>query len=469
MTMMNDKINSFSKKLLILIAITAVSCWDRPLFTELTTNRLEVRIMGTYSSDGSETWDISDRFAINDDSITDNIFLMDNNYPELFMFDLAEMRLSEKQSKGDKFSIYRQTFQIPLKSDNSSQDNFFNGIGVALKNDDAPQNTKYHWVRLYIRKMAFDKALRYYYDDENPNLLQAGVEEEVVFHERTVKGFDINLQQLNSKYDSLKRNNLAINRIFPFDVPIVGGLAYNNKNKKTVLEIRFHLKNYIKKYELVENDEENDPYVSHYFAFADGLRDVLPDDAIIGGNILAVARAYIPNETGTIDSGSITSGGGGYVIAIPAGENISDYIVTGSYRKTFVTKSEEPALPFGQTKTIASTMNYYLKSENYKYRWNYFMENIRNGNSDDNGAQLFFENEWDAFDNPNTGAAKDFKMPPLATRVYNDVPFSFENVSSGEYDVYRIYWTGGEYGVLPDSYERLGSVTVESGKANIVE
>jgi hypothetical protein len=395
---------------------------------------------------------------------------MDNNYPELFMIDLAEMRLSEEQKGGAKFSIYRQTFQIPLKSDNALQDDFFNGKGILLKNDDVPKNTKYNWVRLYIRKMVFDNALRYYYDDQELNLLRAGQIERVTFHEKMVDGFDVNLQQLNSRYDSLKRNYLSINRIFPLDIPIAGGFIYDNRNEKTVLEIRLNLKNYIKKYELVGNDEDNEPYVSHYFGFADGLRDVLPGDVMIGGNITAVARAYVPNKTGIIDSGSITSGGSGYVIAIPKGEEISDYIVAENYRRTYVTKSEKPEQHLSQTRTVASAMNYYLKTENYKHQWNSFIENIKAGGIDNDAAQLFFEDEWNAFDSPHIGVTNFYKMPPLAVRVYDDVPFSFENAAPGEYDVYRVFWTGDEYGVLPNAFApKLGSVMVESGKTNIID
>ena len=473
--MMNDKIKLFFKKPLILIAIIVlVSCWDRPLLTELATNRIEVRIMGTFSSDGSEEWDLSDWSLINDDSITENIFLMDDDYPELFMLDLAEMRLSRKQKRGAKFSIYRQTFRIPLNTNNSSQHDFFNGKGIVLKNDDVPQDREYHWVRLYIRKMVFDKAYRYHFDDRESNLLRAGIPERVTFHERRVDGFDFNLQQLNSRYDLLKRNYLAINRIFPLDIPIVGGLIFDNDNEKTVLEVRLNLKNYIKKYELIGTNEDNEPYIAHYFAFSDGLRDVLHGDAMIGGNIMAIARTYVPKETGNIESGSITSGGSGYVIAIPEGDEIADYIVPENYRKTYLNKWEKPELPFrqGQERTIASAMNYYLKSENYKYRWNSFMANLKEGDVENDEAQLVFEEAWAAFDE----AVNFYKMPLLATRVYDDVEFSFKNVTPGEYDVYRIYWTDSEgnelsngYGMLPNVFEALGTVTVEIGETGLVQ
>jgi hypothetical protein len=315
--------------------------------------------------------------------------------------------------------------------------------------------------------------LRYYYDDDNPNLLKDGIPERVTFHERRVDGFDINLQQLNSRYDLLKRNNLAINRIFPLDVPIVGGLVFSNRNERTVLEIRLNLKNYIKKYEIIGIDEDNQPYISHYFGFADGLRAVLPGDTTIGGNILAIARAYIPSETGIIHSGDIRPGGTGYVIAIPAEDDINDYIVIGNYREDNVGFAEEPAMPIFQGRTIASIMNYYLKFENYKYQWNSFMDEITDhGNRDNDEAQLVFESKWNAFDCPDTGAARFYKMPPLATRIYDEhvnEPFSFTNVTPGEYSIYRIYWTGDAYGRLPDDFEPLGSVVVESGKTSIVQ
>ena len=109
----------------VVFALIQVSCWDEALLSELDTNQLEIRFKGTYSSDGSEVWDIPDNSIFRDDSIDDYSYNSDYLYPDYYKIDIASMRLSDDKSGGSKFSNFRQAYSIPLNTDNSKQDDFF--------------------------------------------------------------------------------------------------------------------------------------------------------------------------------------------------------------------------------------------------------------------------------------------------------------------------------------------------------
>ena len=303
--------------LIIALGAAVSGCWDRPLFTELATNRLEVRLKGTYASNDERAWQAP--VDVNDDSIDDypptDVTTIDD-LPDFFKFDIAEMRLSGGGSEDMKFSIYRQTYTVGI----DDTDVFFND-GIILDNDDPEPDRTYTHIKIYFRKMIFDKAMKY---ELSADGWSAGEPTEVIFREHTTEGFDFNQLQTNYLYDTWRLESDSTNRIFPVTIPIEGGLTFDNDTDKTVLEVRFVVKNFIKKYEYDRFDYTADnPFVAHFFGLSDWLRDVQPGDlqsgsAAIGGNILAVARAYVPGETGTI-TGTV-DGIGNYVIAIPAGE-----------------------------------------------------------------------------------------------------------------------------------------------------
>ena len=50
-----------------------------------------------------------------------------------------------------------------------------------------------------------------------------------MFAEKTVNGFNFNLAQVLSYYDSLKMNYGDINRIFPLSIPVEDGFIFDNK------------------------------------------------------------------------------------------------------------------------------------------------------------------------------------------------------------------------------------------------
>ncbi|PKL36151.1 MAG: hypothetical protein CVV44_18205 [Spirochaetae bacterium HGW-Spirochaetae-1] len=412
------------KNTLLLVALGAAvpGCWDRPLFTELATNRLEVRLKGTYASNDERAWQAP--VNVNDGSIddyppTDVTTIAD--LPDSFKFDIAEMRLSGGGSKDMKFSIYRQTYTVGI----DDTDVFFND-GIILDNDDPEPDRTYTHIKIYFRKMIFDKAMKY---ELSADGWSAGEPTEVIFREHTTEGFDFNQLQTNYLYDTWRLESDSTNRIFPVTIPIEGGLTFDNDTDKTVLEVRFVVKNFIKKYEYDRFDYTADnPFVAHFFGLSDWLRDVQPGDlqsgsAAIGGNILAVARAYVPGRTGSI-YGTVDGipANGDYIVAVPDGELISDYVVAADLRSTNVGNCDAPKAPSGAG-SISALLDYYLKYEKYKADMNAFIISCVD--------QDTFETEWSAY----STAADAFKLPLLAT-VASGGNYAIENVSPGRYDLY---------------------------------
>jgi len=446
------------EKTLILLFILSVSvfstgCWDKPLLTELATNRLEVRLKGTYSSNDPRPADLN---TIVDDSVDDKSAADD--YPTTFMLDIAEMRLDGGGDGESKFSIYRQTFSIPV---NDSSD-FFNGNGIVFDNDDVEPGRTYTTLKLYVRKMIFDNATTYdvsdstgwalhVYDKNDPD---SNGKTKVTFEEQDVYGFDYNQLQVNSFYDSLRLEASDINHVFPIHIPIVGGLTFDNNKEKTVLEIRLVIKNFIKKYEYDNFDDET-PGVYHYYALSDWLRDVRAGEKPIGGNIHAVARAYVPGETGSI-SGDNNSGNDSYVMAIPTSDLVLGDYFSSPLRTTHVTNCNVPFPPSVTATSINAVLDYFLKYEKYKSDW----ENGIAGSFDKaNCDQAAFESEWTMYEN----AAKDFKIPPCAVFVADGSSYNIQNIAPGTYNLY--YFTAPAYGsmlsVAPNSLAT--DVVVTSG------
>ncbi len=465
----------------VVFALIQVSCWDEALLSELDTNQLEIRFKGTYSSDGSEVWDIPDNSIFRDDSIDDYSYNSDYLYPDYYKIDIASMRLSDDKSGGSKFSNFRQAYSIPLNTDNSKQDDFFNGTGLVLQNDDVEPGKEYSRLRLYIRKMLFDSAVRYYCSDDTDALYGTGEEEEVVFHEENVTGFDFNQLMVNTKYDSMRENYLDINRVFPVDVPIDGKLVYSNKIERTVLELRFVVKNNIKLYEYNGSDSDSMPYVTHYFAFSDSVRDVRSGETDMGGNLVAIARSYVPGKTGNIVSNSITSGGAGYVVAVVAGSDISTYLIQNNLRSTCIVNADIPQEPVRYSNTISSILDYAMKYENYKFLWNSFIGSCLyedldgNGQVDNDDGMIAFANEWNAYDGEESdtqaaGFAKEFRIPPVATYLSSDSNFILKDMSPGVYDIYRLYWTNhNQYGNFPDTADLIMlNVEVKEGEDTVL-
>ncbi len=404
-----------------------IQCENRSLFTELADNRLEIRFKGTFESNGPVrgwAWSSIDPnqagAGIQDDSVDDYSNGIDER-PTTIMFDIAEIRLDR-----DLFSNYRQILSITL---NDSHD-FFNGNGVVLRNDDPFHDQNYLNVRIYFRKMLFDKAKRYRLGSNGWEYVEDNTD---MFHEKDVKAFNFNQFQVNSYYDSLRIERNKINRVFPLWIPIAGGFKYNKNEEKTVLEIRIVVKNFIKKYEYnyaYDYFDDQSYHILHYYAFSDWLRDVHAGENYLGGNILAVARAYIPGKVGRI-TGTNSSGNNGYVIAIPSEDSITDYTVPAS-----LTRGEGCDLPVEPSYTdsyIEPLLDYYLKLEKYRYDKTTALAGCSDFET--------YSQKWTNYENE----IRDFKIPPLVVWSTNGSAYEITNVSPGTYNVYFVPVTSSPF------------------------
>ena len=406
--------------------LLVAACEMEPVFTEMSTNRLKIVVKGTLESEDpvTDTFEFepgtTSASGYSDDSVDDEpVNTTYDLMPATFMFDISEIKLN-----GKAIGNYRQVFSIPLSDDEP----FFNGTGITLKNDD-PGNGSYSTVQLYIRKMIFDNAQIYTNSGTSFIYEEAA---EVIFNENKVEGFNFNNLQVNSYWDSLRDNYASVLRIYPLVIPIIGGMNYDRSNDETVLEIRIVIKNFIKMYEYDYYDDGIFK-VCHFYGLSDWLRDVRADEHDMGRNIIAVARAYVPGKTGTVD---VTADPGHYVIAIPATEDISDYSILYSgdtLRTTLVPNYDMPVAPVYSSAHIESVLDYYCNYEDYKYEWNNIVSTYNV--FDDYCA------EWQDYED----AVEYFRIAPYISMSTGTATFS--NMAPGFYNFYEVTTTPG-YGEL---------------------
>ncbi len=407
------------------------ACGDTPIFTEMKTNRLKVVIKGTFESEGISHFADMNVLPVNgaliqDDSV-DNVTAGTNDIlPTTFMLDIAELRLN-----GQKFANYRQVIEASLAGDGSAE-TLFNGTGVVLKNDD-PQQGHYDTVHIFLRKMAFDSAMIYQSVGSTMSYEKPAI---VVFHENDRNGYDFNQLQVNSYWDSLRFEQLDLLRCFPISIPIIGGLEYNRDFAETVLEIRFVIKNFVKKYEYDYYDTGVFK-TAHYYAPSDWLRDVRAGESDIGRNLHAVARAYIPGKTGII-SGS-GAGANRYVIAIPSSENINDYTISADGNTLRSNnKCDLPQPPSYPGPYIEAILDYYLKYEDYKNIYNTKLQSKTLVATDcwgfDSAAGTpNYTDSWNTYE----AEVDNFKIAPYIVIADGSGNYVFNKVAPGNYNVYR--------------------------------
>ena len=443
-------------RVIIILAIVYAAftaCGDVPVFTEMDTNRLTVRIKGTLESEGISNLTpmpgsgnapliLSDSIVLGEFNETGSSLTQTSEIPTTFMFDIAELRLD-----GKKFGNYRQVLKASLSGDGSTVA-FFNKDGVELDNDDPPEGD-YDYVQLYVRKMVFDGGNIY---RKPGSSFEWDKKADVIFNEvREPGGFDFNQLQQNTYVDSLRLNSRDYLRSFPINIPIIGGLQYDKSEKETVLEIRLVVKNFVKKYEFPFY-EDGVFKVYHFYALSDWLRTVRPGDRVLGGNILAVARAYVPGKTGKV---TVSATSGEYVIAIPSSENIGDYFKTTSASATRPFPCDLPQPPVSPGNHIEALLDYYIRFEDYKNKWNTAISTC-------NDFEAQYVPAWDTYDQ----AFENFKIPPyVGSSSAGSVTFS--NMAPGEYKFYKVSkpTTYGKVfeGAPPSS---IGTVTVTPGSSD---
>ena len=262
------------------------SCGDEPLMTELIDNRVKLLLKGTFESDESApAWSVSG--------------------PTVFYLDISEIR-----ADGDKFSNYRKVVSIPVDETNG----FFNGKGILLQSDDLNIDDNYTNMKLYIRKMGFN--------DTSPS------NSTFYFDDNDVLGYDFNLKQI---YLESGPDEDETNLVFPLLAPVAGLINYDGEDE-WVVEVRMVVKNNIKQYSTSDGIT--------FWAIADNINNVVNESSTeyIGGNLATVSYAYKKDYTGPI-----SVSGGTYQIAIPAEDDITEYV--GGKIPPYITRS-------GQLKNI---------------------------------------------------------------------------------------------------------------------
>ena len=443
---------------IFLLLSGVLGCGNKPLFDEMSESRLRVVIKGTFESNDPRGWQLGS--ATSDESIHDVSPII--KATSKLMLDFAEIRLdSFSGGNEDRFANYRETFSIPLLD----TEPFFNGMGVTYECDDVKPDKTYGRVNLYIRKMIFDQAIKYYLSDSGT--WSGGSLAEVIFREKDMYGLDFNQLMVNTYYDSLKENADDINRVFPLRIPIDGGLLYEKNDGEVVLEIRLVFKNFIEQFEYDYYDEEGRHSLYHFWGLSDWLRDVFEDERPLGGNLHAIARAYKPDESATITG---NTNGEGYVIAIPADSDISEYLISNGagdrdrplYDSGTTERYSRPSSPYLPAEnSIESYLDYYLKYEQYKIEYNLFVAGVNDTGTADGQD---YESVWDSYNN----YVDNFKIPPIVTYVGSATTYTLDNVPTGQ--AYKIYRASGiGFGQLPYVEDCTGPVTTSVITGNYTE
>ncbi len=419
----------------LLLAVIAAGCSGEPLLTQLSSSRVQVIIKGTYESNSPRRWiwpSLSEfPFKVVDDSVSLYPVSVSAPPPD-FMLDLTGMEL-KNDLKTSEFGNTRRTYRCSTSDENAD---FFNGTGIYIEGEDVPSNRNFTCLDLYIRKMLFSETPKYELRDEGwfyDNFYQT------YFEEKKVGAFNFNLNLVNYFYDTLRVENDGddTNRIYPIHINVANGIFIPDTDEKTVLEVRLVIKNFIKLYEYNRLDySSSDPFLVHYYGISDWLRDVRRGETLIGGNLLAVARSYVPGKTAAV-SGNI--GREGYIIGIPAGSDINDYTLPDlegdpTLRSHYIKYADIPSEPSAASESCPAILEYFGDLEIYKNRWNNFLSSVLSAPDvkDTVTAQQFFEKEWTEYND----AAENFRIAPLA--VYTeDGSFTVENIAPGTYDFYR--------------------------------
>jgi hypothetical protein len=472
----------FLTAITIIISCVLSACGDKALLNELERSKLVVVLKGTYETNNPQPWEPPKWGTGPGDINTYENTIQDNSvyrvrtspvncsspeawcntefgdlragdrFPSAFMLDIAEIELLNSNSKKYKFANNRQTLVFGL----NDSDPFFNGAGMILENDDAP-NGVYLFALMYIRKMMFTDAKKYYSSG-------AGWTVQDVFNlfaERVVPGYNFNVNLINTYPDTLNLAGSSINRVFPLCIPIGFGMDLNNIKPLvnntfapyTVLEIRFVVKNFVKKYE-VESVENGLYGLTHYWALSDWKIPVNQDEAAIGQVLIAQARFYYPGFTGRVAGTAGASSAERYIIAIPAGENIANFTIPNLYygvdpvsndmkRRGTIANSvldcdlpRAPSQNFGQS--IDQALDYFLKLEKYNYEWNRKVVLSPSTPPDDMSTtepcntMNIYEGQWNGY----LGMAGNFKLPEVATYSGTSGQYSLENIQPGNYDIY---------------------------------
>jgi hypothetical protein len=419
----------------VFLSVLAAGCGKTPLFDNLVDNNISVVIKGTYESNSPRAW--LTPAVINDDNMTvlppSGIVAATkpatyDNWPTQYMIDIAEIQIN-----GERFANYRGVYNCAM----TNTDPFFDGSGLSFKSDDVRTGRNYSSLELYLRKTVFDNAYSFY-----PVTGALYKTETTLFHEVTVNGYNFILEQVNSFYDKLKKNQSYINRVYPLSVPISGGFVYDNKNQY-VLEVRVVVKNFLKRYESIKTTDST-IYSYHYFGTSDWLYDARGGDGYIGGNMIGVARWYIVGQTATVQ-GSVSASG--WVVGIPAGDTASDYMITSAER----TRPSDTWAPRNSAQAgsdIISLLDYYVDLQKHIEDYSLLYTAVT-------ADTTSYATTWDTYNNK----ISSLKIPPLAVYMSSGGTFNITNVPLGQ--SYRLFY-------ISDSGVTMGELPVPTGSGTVI-
>jgi len=422
----------------LVATLAFLACGDYPIFTEMATNRLRVVLKGTFESNAPKAWGAISTTP--DDSVDDYTGGIPS-LPTEFMLDIAEMRL-QGGGDSDSFGFYRQTYRFDL----TDSDPFFDGTGVEFDCDDPYSGYLYTTLHVYIRKMILDNARAFRY--EGSGTWSELETPDVIFQEETVPGFDFNQLQYNTYWDTLTEAGDDTLRIFPLSIVIPNGFIFNRRDEETVLEVRLVVKNFLEWFEF-DYISEGYSNIIHHWALSDWLRNVRNDEPVMGGNIIAVVRSYVPGKTATI-SGASAPDANKYIVAIESTDDINKYKITSTDRPATCDTVKPPNVVAAGD--IESLLDYFIQFEKYRSEYNDFIEDCL---ADD----FVYGSEWTEY-NDRVSA---FRIPSLVTRsVAVSGAYSLTNVPVGKtYKIYTHSAADPVNGSLPGQYDKhLGDVTI---------
>ncbi|MDH5720112.1 MAG: hypothetical protein OEZ13_05740 [Spirochaetia bacterium] len=337
--------NNFSKSIIIsFLIIILINCTGKPILSELANSRINVILKGTYESNNPYSWNTDSYVddAYSSATITGLTNVIPGNAIPLvdqkYYIDIAEIRISKQNEITDTtiledywhyFARERQVlcsetaalYEKQLDSCDTNNgvekiNEFFNE-GFSYPAVDL-ESGKYQHLAIYVRKMITYPSKSYNSDGSFYDDIVAA------FDNKRINGYDI-----SSRYQWAAADDTAEDtpRLFPLQRTDLS-LEIPETDKNYVLEIRVFLKNLMMKhlFEYTEIDTGEIKYLS-FLGPSDHKANHQFNDATnkgkLGGNILIAARAYVPDETGSIRIINDTGADGSvmfYYAVMPSGE-----------------------------------------------------------------------------------------------------------------------------------------------------
>ena len=320
------------------IIIVFTNCTNELVFSELVNTRLEMRLLGTYESNGS--YDFQNLYTDNGVAtevagLAGSQFAIDNaaltTQAQLKQYiDLAEVRLATGTGKPAD-TISDEYWQFPNKNrtlmcsqelsnngrifNNCSKDggvqklsDFFS-TGAVLKTEDIGAGTYPH-VGVYFRRYIVDPSYSYAADTGNSkNTLTAA------FENLAINGSDI------EPYYQSNLSSGTTPLLFPLERTDQNIIIFGDDDP-FVVEVRVFLKNLFMKHMFKLNNVAL-TFVGPSDWRANHNYDSSTEAGLLGGNFTLAARSYKPSNVGSIQVNSNLGAYPNYYAVVNAGETFN--------------------------------------------------------------------------------------------------------------------------------------------------